>query len=82
MRTGREVGHAARRRWTVIAWAAQREMARRALKTDTGPAAQHLEDLADRSKRWLISESPLVDGPHVVVSPGGPSAGMVVSWTR
>jgi outer membrane protein assembly factor BamB len=26
---------------------------------------------------WLISESPLVDGPHVVVSPGGPGAGLV-----
>jgi outer membrane protein assembly factor BamB len=26
---------------------------------------------------WLISESPLVDGPHLVVSPGGPAAGMV-----
>ena len=27
--------------------------------------------------RWLISESPLVDGPHVIVSPGGPDASMV-----
>jgi outer membrane protein assembly factor BamB len=27
--------------------------------------------------QWLISESPLVDGPHVVVTPGGPGAGMV-----
>jgi len=26
---------------------------------------------------WLISESPLVDGPHVVVSPGGRGAGIV-----
>jgi outer membrane protein assembly factor BamB len=25
----------------------------------------------------LISESPLVDGPHLIVSPGGPGAGMV-----
>ena len=24
-----------------------------------------------------VSESPLVDGPHLVVSPGGPGAGMV-----
>ena len=30
-----------------------------------------------RAAPWLISESPLVDGPHVVVSPGGPGAGMV-----
>ena len=26
---------------------------------------------------WLISESPLVDGPHLVVTPGGPGAGIV-----
>jgi len=26
---------------------------------------------------WMISESPLVDGPHLVVTPGGPGAGMV-----
>ena len=29
---------------------------------------------AVRSRNWLISESPLVDGPHVVVSPGGRGA--------
>ena len=27
--------------------------------------------------QWLFSESPLVDGPHLVVTPGGPGAGMV-----
>ena len=27
--------------------------------------------------QWLVSESPLVDGPHLVVSPGGPGAGIV-----
>ena len=27
--------------------------------------------------QWLVSESPLVDGAHVVVSPGGPGAGIV-----
>ena len=27
--------------------------------------------------KWLISESPLVDGPHLVVTPGGPGAGIV-----
>ena len=27
--------------------------------------------------QWLISESPLIDGPHLVVTPGGPGAGMV-----
>ena len=26
---------------------------------------------------WLVSESPLVDGSHLVVSPGGPGAGIV-----
>lgn len=36
-----------------------------------------LRDFGGAQLRWLISESPLVDGPHVVVSPGGPGAGMV-----
>jgi outer membrane protein assembly factor BamB len=27
--------------------------------------------------QWMVSESPLVDGPHLVVSPGGSAAGMV-----
>src|SRR6185503_8699173 len=36
-----------------------------------------LRDFRGRQIQWLISESPLVDGPHVVVSPGGPGAGMV-----
>jgi outer membrane protein assembly factor BamB len=36
-----------------------------------------LSDFAGRQLQWLISESPLVDGPHVVVSPGGPGAGIV-----
>jgi len=36
-----------------------------------------LSDFAGRQLQWLISESPLVDGPHVIVSPGGPAAGMV-----
>jgi len=36
-----------------------------------------LRDFGGRQLQWLISESPLVDGPHVVVSPGGPGAGMV-----
>ena len=30
-----------------------------------------LRDFRGRQIQWLISESPLVDGPHVVVSPGG-----------
>ena len=36
-----------------------------------------LRDFRGRQLPWLISESPLVDGAHVVVSPGGPGAGMV-----
>ena len=36
-----------------------------------------LRDFGGRQLRWLISESPLVDGAYVVVSPGGPGAGMV-----
>ena len=36
-----------------------------------------VRDFRGRQTRWLISESPLVDGPHVVVSPGGPGASMV-----
>jgi outer membrane protein assembly factor BamB len=53
------------------------------LKTD-GSEVWHrnmLRDFNGRQLRWLISESPLVDGPHVVVSPGGSGrdggAGMV-----
>jgi hypothetical protein len=30
-----------------------------------------------RNIGWLISESPLVDGNHVIVTPGGTGAGMV-----
>jgi outer membrane protein assembly factor BamB len=36
-----------------------------------------LRDFGGQQLRWLISESPLVDGPDVIVSPGGPGAGMV-----
>src|SRR5262245_18587787 len=36
-----------------------------------------LRDFRGEQLKWLISESPLVDGPHLVVSPGGPGAGMV-----
>jgi outer membrane protein assembly factor BamB len=43
------------------------------LKTDGGEVWHRniLRDFNGRQLRWLISESPLVDGPHVVVSPGG-----------
>ena len=33
--------------------------------------------LGGRNIQWLISESPLVDGEHVIVTPGGRGAGMV-----
>ncbi len=49
------------------------------LKTD-GTVVWHrniLRDFGGPQLRWLISESPLVDGPHLIVSPGGPGAGMV-----
>ncbi|HEX9365378.1 MAG TPA: PQQ-binding-like beta-propeller repeat protein, partial [Vicinamibacterales bacterium] len=49
------------------------------LKTDGTIVWQRniLKDFRGRQLRWLISESPLVDGPHLIVSPGGPGAGMV-----
>jgi hypothetical protein len=49
------------------------------LKTD-GAEVWHrniLREFGGRQLQWLISESPLVDGPHLIVSPGGPGAGMV-----
>ena len=49
------------------------------LKTDGTVVWQRniLKDFRGAQIRWLISESPLVDGPHVVVTPGGPGAGIV-----
>jgi outer membrane protein assembly factor BamB len=49
------------------------------LKTDGTKVWQRnlQRDFGGRQLNWLFSESPLVDGPHVVVSPGGPGAGMV-----
>jgi len=49
------------------------------LKTDGTAVWQRniLRDFNGRQIQWLISESPLIDGPHVIVSPGGPGAGMV-----
>jgi outer membrane protein assembly factor BamB len=49
------------------------------LKTD-GTAVWHrniLTDFHGQQLRWLISESPLIDGDAVVVSPGGSDTGMV-----
>src|SRR5688572_9101091 len=36
-----------------------------------------LKDFAGRNIQWLISESPLIDGNNVIVSPGGRGAGVV-----
>jgi outer membrane protein assembly factor BamB len=36
-----------------------------------------LRDFGGRQLQWLISESPLVDGPNVIVTPGGPGASLV-----
>ena len=49
------------------------------LKTDGTAVWQRniLSDFRGRQLGWLISESPLVDGAHVIVSPGGPGAGIV-----
>ena len=49
------------------------------LKTDGSAVWQRniLKDFGGRQLQWLISESPLVDGPHLIVSPGGQGAGMV-----
>jgi outer membrane protein assembly factor BamB len=49
------------------------------LKTDGTMVWQRniLKDFRGQQLQWLISESPLVDGTDVVVSPGGPGAGIV-----
>ena len=49
------------------------------LKNDGSPLWQLniLKEFGGSQPRWMISESPLVDGPHLVVSPGGRGAGMV-----
>jgi outer membrane protein assembly factor BamB len=36
-----------------------------------------LRDFSGRNIQWLLSESPLVDGDRVIVTPGGRGAGMV-----
>ena len=36
-----------------------------------------LKEFGGPQLQWLVSESPLIDGPHLVVTPGGPGAGMV-----
>ena len=51
-----------------------------ALRTQDGSVLWErniLKDFGARNIPWLISESPLVDGANVIVTPGGPNAGMV-----
>ena len=36
-----------------------------------------LKEFGGTQPQWMVSESPLVDGPHLVASPGGPGAGIV-----
>ena len=47
--------------------------------TDGSPVWQRniLRDFGGRNISWLISESPLVDGPNVIVTPGGKGASLV-----
>jgi len=50
------------------------------LKTADGSAVWQMNILkafGGSQLQWMISESPLVDGAHLVVSPGGPGAGIV-----
>jgi outer membrane protein assembly factor BamB len=50
------------------------------LTAATGAEVWHrniLRDFNGRQIPWLISESPLVDGNNVIVTPGGPGAGIV-----
>ena len=50
------------------------------LKTTDGAAVWQrniLKDFGGRNIEWQISESPLVDGNNVIVTPGGRGAGMV-----
>ena len=50
------------------------------LKSQDGTAVWQrniLKDFGGRNINWLLSESPLVDGDHVIVTPGGSGAGMV-----
>ncbi len=50
------------------------------LKAQDGTAVWQrniLKDFGGHNINWLLSESPLVDGDRVIVTPGGASAGMV-----
>jgi outer membrane protein assembly factor BamB len=50
------------------------------LKTKDGSAIWRrniLKDFGGRNPHWLISESPLVDGNNLIVTPGGAEAGLV-----
>src|SRR5581483_4932789 len=36
-----------------------------------------LEEFSGHNPHWLLSESPLIDGAHLIVMPGGDNAGVV-----
>ena len=38
--------------------------------------ANILKDFGGANPEWHISESPLIDGPNLIVTPGGPKAGI------
>src|SRR5205085_2763227 len=40
-------------------------------------AGDHIHLLGGRNPHWLLSESPLIDGNKIIVTPGGRGAGMV-----
>ena len=71
---------AARRRSTATACTCSARTATSRASRPTAPrsgSATSCGTSAAAQLHWLISESPLVDGAHVIVSPGGPGAGMV-----
>src|SRR5215813_5128964 len=50
------------------------------LKTSDGSVVWHkniLKEFGGRNPKWLISESPLIDGDRVIVTPGGEGASIV-----
>ena len=64
---------AARRPWMAIGCTCSRRAATsRAIKTDGTAVWQRniLKEFGGRQLQWLISESPLVDGAHLIVQPG------------
>jgi len=74
---------AARRPWTVIASTLLTENGDlMGLRVQDGTQLWHrniLKDFGGRNIGWLLSESPLIDGDHVIVDAGWPRA---PAWSR